>query len=192
MLWYIGPVTGDCAPLGIGIQTRIRICQDPPLRHARYIQLYAYHTTLRPSIAPCRSHGILTVCPSGAAFAIPLGPTNPWLIYIAKETLIFRRAGISPALRLLVPTFLLRNAPVWVTPSPSTQMRILSYRLCTSLRRRWGMTLRYIMTERWGNPVAKRHFQKCLEFRALHGFEPWHPPLGSRANRYTIARAKSK
>jgi hypothetical protein len=61
--------------------------------------------------------------------AIPLGPTNPWLIYIAKETLIFRRAGISPALRLLVPTFLLRNAPVWVTPSPSVQMRIFSYRL---------------------------------------------------------------
>lgn len=72
--------------------------------------------------------------PSGAAFAIPLGPTNPWLIYIAKETLVFRRAGFSPALRLLVPTFLLRNAPVWVTPSPSSQMRILSYRLCTSLR----------------------------------------------------------
>src|SRR4051812_24193984 len=66
--------------------------------------------------------------PSGAAFAIPLGPTNPWLIYIAKETLVFRRAGISPALRLLVPTFLLRNAPVGVTPSPSTLMRILSYR----------------------------------------------------------------
>ena len=67
------------------------------------------------------------MCPSGAAFAIPLGPTNPWLIDIAKETLVFRRAGISPALRLLVPTFLLRNAPAWVTPSPSPQMRILSY-----------------------------------------------------------------
>ena len=68
------------------------------------------------------------MCPSGAAFAIPLGPTNPWLTIIAKETLIFRRAGFSPALWLLVPTFLLRNAPEWVTPSPSQQMRILSYR----------------------------------------------------------------
>ena len=67
------------------------------------------------------------MCPSSTAFAIPLGPTNPWLIYIAKETLIFRRAGISPALWLLVPTFLLRNAPVWVTPLPSVQLRILSY-----------------------------------------------------------------
>ena len=75
----------------------------------------------------CIGQGILTLCPSGAAFAIPLGPTNPWLIFNAKETLIFRRAGISPALWLLVPTFLLRNAPVWVTPLPSVQMRILSY-----------------------------------------------------------------
>ena len=68
------------------------------------------------------------MCPSGAALAIPLGPTNPWLIYIAKETLIFRRKRISRFLWLLVPTFFLRNAPVWVTPLPSQQMRILSYR----------------------------------------------------------------
>jgi hypothetical protein len=35
---------------------------------------------------------------------------------------------------LLVPTFLLRNAPAWVTPSPSQQIRILSYRLQASYR----------------------------------------------------------
>jgi len=87
------------------------------------------HTTLRPPIALCKSQGILTLCPSAAAFAIALGPTNPWMINIAKETLVFRREGISPSMWLLVPTFLLRNAPVWVTPLPSTQMRILSYRL---------------------------------------------------------------
>ena len=68
------------------------------------------------------------MCPSGAAFAIPLGPTNPPLTIIEEETLIFRRAGFSPALWLLVPTFLLRNAPPWVTPLASSQMRILSYR----------------------------------------------------------------
>ena len=67
------------------------------------------------------------MCPSAAALAIALGPTNPWLIDIAKETLIFRRAGLSPALRLLVPTFLLPHAPAWVTPLPSTQSGILSY-----------------------------------------------------------------
>ena len=91
------------------------------------------HTALRYSIKTKRSQGILTLCPSAAALAIALGPTNPWLIDIAKETLVFRRAGFSPALWLLVPTFLLRNAPPWVTPSASLQMRILSYRLQTSL-----------------------------------------------------------
>ena len=72
--------------------------------------------------------GILTLCPSGAAFAIPLGPTNPWLITIAKETLIFRRAGISPALRLLVPAFSLPNAPQRLAPYASSQIGMLSYR----------------------------------------------------------------
>ena len=67
------------------------------------------------------------MCPSSSVFTIPLGPTNPWLIDIAKETLIFRREGVSPSLRLLVPTFLLRYAPVWVTPLPSQLNRILAY-----------------------------------------------------------------
>ena len=44
------------------------------------------------------------------------------MITIAEETLIFRRAGISPALRLLVPTFLLVYAPAWLTPLPSQQV----------------------------------------------------------------------
>ena len=69
------------------------------------------------------------MCPSAATLVIALGPTNPALIDIEQETLVFRRAGFSPALWLLVPTFLLRNAPAWVTPLPSQQMRILSYRL---------------------------------------------------------------
>ncbi len=74
------------------------------------------------------------MCPSGSAFAIPLGPTNPSLIVIAKETLIFRRQWFSHCLWLLVPTFLLRDAPVWVTPLPSSQTRKLSYH-CTSPKR---------------------------------------------------------
>jgi hypothetical protein len=44
------------------------------------------------------------------------------MITIAEETLIFRRAGISPALRLLVPTFLLVHAPLWLTPLASQQV----------------------------------------------------------------------
>lgn len=84
------------------------------------------------------------MCPSGAAFAIPLGPTNPQLITIAEETLFFRRAGLSPALWLLVPAFSLRNAPLWVTPLASQQMRTLSYRMDCSKTihaRSFGITL---------------------------------------------------
>ncbi len=75
-----------------------------------------------------RGHGILTVCPSGTAFAIPLGPTNPPLTIIEEETLVFRRPDFSSGLWLLVPTFLLPNAPPWVTPLASLQIGILSYR----------------------------------------------------------------
>ena len=60
------------------------------------------------------------MCPSSPAFAILLGPTNPQMIIIAAETLAFRCAGFSPALRLLVPAFSLLLAPLWVTPSAST------------------------------------------------------------------------
>ena len=65
--------------------------------------------------------------PSDAVFTISLGPTNPGMTTIAQESLVFRREGISPSLRLLVPTFLLRDAPLWVTPLASAQTRILSY-----------------------------------------------------------------
>ena len=44
-----------------------------------------------------------------------LGPPNPWMIVIAKETLGFRCAGISPALWLLMPTFSLLSAPASLT-----------------------------------------------------------------------------
>src|SRR3954471_16501840 len=77
------------------------------------------HTYLRLSITCCESQGILTLCPSDAALAISLGPTNPGTTIVAPETLFFRRGGFSPPLWLLVPTFLLRNAPAWVTPLAS-------------------------------------------------------------------------
>ena len=85
------------------------------------------HTALRPFIASCKSQGILTLCPSAAALAIALGPTNPWLINIAKETLVFRRRGLSPRLRLLVPTFLLLCAPAATHVGPSQRQKTLSY-----------------------------------------------------------------
>jgi hypothetical protein len=92
----------------------------------------------------CAGQGILTLCPSGAVFTIPLGPTNPQLITIAEETLIFRRAGFSPALWLLVPAFSLPYAPLWVTPLASQQNGTLSYRVHrtnTMHTRSFGTTL---------------------------------------------------
>ena len=65
--------------------------------------------------------------PSGSVITIPLGPTNPWLIIIAKETLVFRRKGFSPLLRLLVPTYALPNAPPCLTALASTRIGTLSY-----------------------------------------------------------------
>ena len=101
--------------------------KQPPYTLERGQPTPRWPSLLRPSIAIIRSAGILTRCPSSTAFAIPLGPTNPWLIDITKETLIFRRGVFSTPLRLLVPTFLLPHAPVWLTPSPSTQSGKLSY-----------------------------------------------------------------
>src|SRR6201995_3814788 len=79
-------------------------------------------TAVRHFFAREIGHGILTVCPSGAAFAIPLGPTNSRLITMAEKTLVFRCAGFSPALWLLVPASSLPYAPGWVTPYPSSRM----------------------------------------------------------------------
>ena len=83
----------QCIPalLELTIKGRPRIFLRIVLITRTQIQLCESYTTLRPSIAHAKSDGILTVCPSGSVLTIPLGPTNPWLIYIAKETLIFRR-----------------------------------------------------------------------------------------------------
>ena len=51
--------------------------------------------------------------PLSIAYAtrLGLGPTNPGTIIVAQETLLFRWAGFSPALWLLIPTFSLDSAP---------------------------------------------------------------------------------
>ena len=45
------------------------------------------------------------------ATRLGLGPTNPGMITIAQETLLFRPTGFSPVLKLLIPAFSLPNAP---------------------------------------------------------------------------------
>ena len=45
------------------------------------------------------------------ATRLGLGPANPGTITVAQETSLFRWAGFSPALWLLIPTFSLDTAP---------------------------------------------------------------------------------
>ncbi len=45
------------------------------------------------------------------ATRLGLGPTNPGTITVAQETLLFRWAGFSPALWLLIPAFSLDITP---------------------------------------------------------------------------------
>src|ERR1700759_4085935 len=59
--------------------------------------------------------GILTRCPSPTLLRLGLGPTNPGMIIMAQETSLFRWAGFSPALWLLIPAFSLGNAPHHLT-----------------------------------------------------------------------------
>ena len=49
------------------------------------------------------------------AMRLGLGPTNPGMIIMAQETLLFRWEGFSPSLRLLIPAFSLDNAPPHLT-----------------------------------------------------------------------------
>ena len=51
--------------------------------------------------------------PLSIAYAtrLGLGPTNPEMITMAQETLLFRRTGFSPVLWLLIPAFSLPHAP---------------------------------------------------------------------------------
>ena len=59
------------------------------------------------------SHQYGNINPLSIVYAtrLDLGPTNPGTITVAQETLLFRRAGFSPALWLLIPTFSLPTAP---------------------------------------------------------------------------------
>ena len=58
-------------------------------------------------------HQYGNINPLSIAYAtrLGLGPTNPGTITVAQETLLFRRAGFSPALWLLIPAFSLDIAP---------------------------------------------------------------------------------
>jgi hypothetical protein len=80
-------------------------------------QLDGYNQKPAPAIMPRiweqvhAGTGILTRCPSPTLIRLGLGPTNPGMIIMAQETLLFRWEGFSPSLWLLIPAFSLDNAP---------------------------------------------------------------------------------
>ena len=60
---------------------------------------------------------------------LSLGTANPPMIDIAEETLGLRRSGLSPDLRLLIPTFSPPSAPPRLTSWASLQLEVLPYRM---------------------------------------------------------------
>jgi hypothetical protein len=73
---------------------------------------------MNPLLLTCRALQTIqsqygNINPLSIAYAtrLGLGPTNPGTIIVAQETLLFRRAGFSPALWLLIPAFSLDTAP---------------------------------------------------------------------------------
>ena len=73
---------------------------------------------MNPLLLTCRALQTIlnwygNINPLSIAYAtrLGLGPTNPEMITMAQETLLFRRTGFSPVLWLLIPAFSLPNAP---------------------------------------------------------------------------------
>ena len=77
---------------------------------------------MNPLVLPCRAlHTKYYRCgninPLSIAYAtrLGLGPTNPGTVTVAAEPLVYRWAGFSPALSLLMPTFAFLTAPQSIT-----------------------------------------------------------------------------
>jgi hypothetical protein len=73
---------------------------------------------MNPLTLPCRAqctklyrYGNINPLSIAYATRLGLGPTNPGMITIAQETLLFRPTGFSPVLKLLIPAFSLDTAP---------------------------------------------------------------------------------
>ena len=96
----------------------IRICLYPILTSKTLNPIIrpAYYTpSLHRNILKDRNINLFSIgfpCPKTW---LSLGTPNPPMIAIAEETLGFRRSGLSPDLRLLIPTFSLPSAPACFT-----------------------------------------------------------------------------
>jgi hypothetical protein len=67
--------------------------------------------TYRALVTKHNRYGNINPLSIAYATRLGLGPTNPGTIIVAQETLLFRWAGFSPALWLLIPAFSLDSAP---------------------------------------------------------------------------------
>ncbi len=94
----------------------IRICLDnQPTCLNRDNRRPANIAFSSPPFAVTPSTGILTCFPSTTPFGLALGSTHPAPINVGQEPLVFRRAGFSPALSLLVSAFALLIPPATLT-----------------------------------------------------------------------------
>ena len=116
---FLGSVASMTSPLAY---LRLPITSYPAAVRRSY-GFGRRHPTLRsPSllrpltmITSIAGSGILTGYPSPTLCGLGLGSTNPGWINLPQETLDFRRTGFSPVFSLLIPTYSLLSAPVFLT-----------------------------------------------------------------------------
>ena len=129
---FLGTPFSSLARLAAGSRSRRGLCgTDLPVpRPFAPKGSFQDPRKMQEYVTPSKYHGsagIFTCCPSVTPFGLALGPANPGTILVALETLGLRWTGFSPVFLLLMPTFSLRNAPRWLTPFASAQLRMLPY-----------------------------------------------------------------
>ena len=129
---FLGAPFSSLARLAASLRSSRGLCgTDLPIPHPyKPKDSFQESQKMQEHVTPSKhtgGAGILTCCPSATPFGLALGPTNPGTIRVALETLGLRWTGFSPVLLLLMPTFSLRIAPRWLTPSASALMRMLPY-----------------------------------------------------------------
>src|SRR5690606_11257847 len=77
---------------------------------------------------------------------------NPRTISVAKETLVYRCAGFSPALSLLIPTFAFLDAPACITTHLQRRLECSPTR---SVKLKSTASVLYLMPDYYPRTVAR-------------------------------------
>ena len=130
---FLGSVLCQLQPCGLAVTLGIAIKSSgadlptprPHAQDSNPIMSLTYYTPsfLQPPYKR-RNINLLSIgvpCPKAQ---LSLGTANPPMIDIAEETLGFRRSGLSPDLRLLIPTFSLPSAPACFTTRLHSYIRL--------------------------------------------------------------------